>query len=146
MSETNKALCRRYVEEVWNNRNLAVIDEIFAANVVSHDPNGPDFGKGPDSVRKTVSYYLAAFPDTRFTIDDIVAEGDRCVMRWTVRATHRGELRGIPPTGKQITVTGTTTARITNGKVVESYVNWDALGMMQQLGVVPKQAAGRAAG
>jgi steroid delta-isomerase-like uncharacterized protein len=144
MSEANKSLCRRFVEEVWNNRNMSVIDEIFAANYTEHDPSGPDFGRGPESVRKMLNHYLTAFPDTRFTIDDLIAEGDRCVLRWTARGTHRGELRGIAPTGKQVTVTGTTVSRITNGKFVESYANWDALGMMQQLGVVQKQAAGRA--
>jgi steroid delta-isomerase-like uncharacterized protein len=147
MSEGNKELCRRYIEEVWNSRNMAAIDELFGANFIEHDPSSPDFGKGPEYVRKLVSYYVAAFPDTRFSIEDLVAEGDRCVIRWTVHATHRGELRGVPPTGRQVTITGTTTVRIMNGKFVESYVNWDALGLMQQLGLVEKQrAAGRAAG
>jgi steroid delta-isomerase-like uncharacterized protein len=146
MSEANKALCRKYIEEVWNNRNLAAIDEYFAANYIDHDPSSPDFGKGPESVRKRVSHYLTAFPDLRFTIDDLIAEGDRCVIRWTVRATHRGELRGIAATGKQVTIAGTTTIRIANGKFIEAYANWDALGLMQQLGAVQRQAAVRAAG
>ncbi len=144
MSEANKALCRRFVEEVWNNRNLSVIEEIFAPNFTQHDPNAPDFGRGPESVRKLVNHYLIAFPDTRFTIDDMIAEGDKVVMRWTARATHRGEFRGIPPTGKQLTISGTTTQRIENGRMVESYVNWDALGLMQQMGVVQQKSAGRA--
>ena len=146
MSEAHKTLCRKYFEEVWNNRNLAAIDEYFAANYIDHDPSSPDFGKGPESVRKLVSLYLTAFPDLRFTLEDLIAEGDRCVVRWTVRGTHRGELRGIAPTGKQVTIAGTSTLRIANGKFVEAYVNWDALGLMQQLGAVQRQAAGRAAG
>lgn len=147
MSEAYKELCRRYFEEVWNNRNMTAVDEFFGANYIEHDPNSPDFGKGPESVRKRVSYYVTAFPDTRFTIEALIAEGDQCVIRWTVRGTHRGELRGTPPTGRQVTLTGTTSVRIANGKFVESYSNWDALGLMQQLGAVEKQrAAGRAAG
>ncbi|MGC9971696.1 MAG: ester cyclase [Bryobacteraceae bacterium] len=147
MSEGNKELCRRYIEEVWNNRNMAAIDELFGANFIDHDPSSPDFGRGPESVRKRVNYYVTAFPDTRFSIEELLAEGDHCVIRWTVRATHRGELRGVPPTGRQVTITGTTTARVANGKFVESYSNWDALGLMQQLGAVEKQrAVGRAAG
>jgi steroid delta-isomerase-like uncharacterized protein len=147
MSEGNKDLCRRYIEEVWNNRNFAAIDELFGANFIEHDPSSPDFGRGPESVKKRVNYYVTAFPDTRFNIEDLLIDGDRCVIRWSVRGTQRGELRGIPPTGKQVVLTGTTTVRIAGGKFVEAYSNWDALGMMQQLGVAEKQrTAGRAAG
>jgi steroid delta-isomerase-like uncharacterized protein len=144
MSEANKALCRRVYEEVWNNRNTAAIDELFAANYINHDPSSPDFGRGPESVRKMLNFYMNAFPDTRFTISDAIAEGDRVVLRWSVRGTHRGELQGIAPTGRQVTLTGTTTFKVANHKLVESYDNWDALGLMQQIGAVPKTMAGRA--
>ena len=144
MSETNKALCRRFIEEVWNNRRLSVIDELFAANYTEHNVCGPDFGRGPDSVRKMLNYYLTAFPDAHFTIEDLIVEEDLCALRWTARGTHRGELSGVPPTGKRVTVTGTTVTRIANGKFVESHVTWDALGMMQQLGVAPRETARRA--
>jgi steroid delta-isomerase-like uncharacterized protein len=144
MSEANKALCRRYYEEVWNGRNLAALNELLAADFFDHDPSAPDVGRGIEGARKLVNYYLAAFPDTHFTIDDMIAEGDRCVVRWTVRGTHRGDLGGIRPTGRQVTLTGIGICRIANGKIAEAYTNWDALGMMQQLGVVQKPMAGRA--
>jgi steroid delta-isomerase-like uncharacterized protein len=146
MSEANKSLCKRFIEEVWNNRKTSAIDELVAANYTPHVTSGPDFGRGPESVRKTIGYYTAAFPDTHFTIDDVIAEGDRVVARWTVRATHRGEFEGIAPTGKSVTVTGTTVMRIENGKLAEGWQNFDALGLMQQIGAVQRQAAQRARG
>lgn len=144
MSESNKSLCRRLYEDVWNNRNFKAVDELFTANYTDHDPNSPGFGRGPEGVRKLLNYYTGAFPDSRFTIEDILSDDDRCAVRWTVRGTHRGELGGVQPTGKQVTITGVTVLRITNGKISESYVNWDALGLMQQLGVVKPTMAGRA--
>lgn len=141
MSAENKALVRRGIEEVWNERNMSAINEIFADNYTAHDPNTPDMGRGPESVRKTVDHYLAAFPDTRFTIDEIIAEGDRVVTRWTVRATHRGELQGLAPTNKPVTVTGITISRCENGRIVEGFLQWDSLGMMQQLGALSKLAS-----
>ncbi len=145
MSAENKAVVRRFIEEIWNKRNMAVIDEIFAPNYVNHDPSSPDFGRGPESVRRLTSFYLSAFPDTRFTIDDQISEGDRVLTRWTARGTHQGDLRGIAPTGRKVTVTGMTVSRVSNGKIIEDYENWDALGLMQQLGAIPEQARGFAA-
>jgi len=135
--EENKAIARRIFEEVWNQGKLDVIDEIFDVNYVSHG-----FGElppGPEGFKQFVSIYRTAFPDTHFIIEDQIAEGDKVVTRWIVRATHKGELMGIPPTGKQVVVTGTGIFRISGGKVVEQWVNWDALGMMQQLGLVPPE-------
>lgn len=145
MSAENKAVVRRYFDEIWNKRNTAVIDELFAPNYVNHDPSGPDFGRGPECIRRMTSFYLAAFPDTRFTIDEQIAEGDKVLTRWTVRGTHQGDLRGLAPTGRKVTFMGMTISRISNGKIVEDYDVWDALGMMQQLGAVPEQARGFAA-
>jgi steroid delta-isomerase-like uncharacterized protein len=143
MSDANKTICRRVFEDVWNNRNLAVIEELYAANFTVHDPQSPDFGRGPEAARKTVNYYLSAFPDTRFTIDDMVAEGDRVVVRWSVRGTHRGDLGGIVPTGRNVNITGITMYRLSNNKIVEEYENWDAFSLMKQLGAVPAKTAGR---
>ncbi len=140
MSQANKEVCRRFIEEVWNNHNLDLADELFASNYTPHQASSPDFGDGPQGIRKMVSYYLAAFPDTHFTIDDLIAEGDKVVMRWTARGTHRGEFEGVPPTGKQVTVTGANTVRIANGKCVEGWESWDALGLMQQIGALPRRA------
>ncbi len=134
-TEENKALSRRLIEEVWNQGNLAVIDELTAPNYVDHDPTGPI--QGPEGMKQFVSMYLTAYPDTHFTIEDQIAEGDRVVTRWTARGTHKGPLMGIPPTGKQVTVAGISIDRVVNGKLVEDWSSYDALGMMQQLGVVP---------
>ncbi len=135
MSAENKALVRRLFEEIWNKGNLSVADQIFATNYIHHDPSTPDFGRGPESEKKRATLYRTAFPDLQLAIEDLVAEGDRVVTRWTARGTHRGELRGIAPTGKQFAVTGISIVRLSGGKLVEGWVNWDAQGLMEQLGV-----------
>jgi len=138
MSEGNKTIVRRLVEELWNKGNLSVADELFAPTYAHHDPSTPDLGKGPEGERKRATLYRTAFPDVRLTIEDILAEGETVVARWSCRGTHKGDLSGIAPTGKQINISGVTIARLANGKFVEGWVNWDALGLMQQLGVVPE--------
>jgi len=141
MSEKNKATVRRLFEELWNKGNLSLADQFFAPIYTHHDAATPDFGKGPEGERKRVTLYRNAFPDLRLTIEDIIAEGETVMTRWSCHGTHKGELNGIAPTGKQIHIIGTTTVRFSNNKMVEGYVNWDALGLMQQLGVVPELAA-----
>src|SRR5712692_3968146 len=118
-TEDNKANARRFIEEVWNQGNLAVIDEITSPNYVDHDPAMTV--QGIEGLKQFVSMYLTAYPDTHFTIEDQIAEGDTVVTRWTARGTHKGPLMGIPPTGKQVTVTGITIDRFANGKGVESW-------------------------
>ncbi len=137
-TEENKAIVRRYWEEAWNKGNLAVVDELVAADFDGHpQPSDPDFGRGPEGVKRLVGMYRAAFPDVQMTIEDMLAERDRVLVRWTGRGTHTGELMGIPATGKSATVTGMFLSRIADGKIVEGWGNFDALGMLQQLGVVP---------
>lgn len=136
MSEKNKAFARRWFEEVWNKGNLDVIGEFFGDNYVNHTAGSPD-ARGVEPWRETVSTARAAFPDLRFTIDDQIAEGDKLMNRWTFRGTHQGEYMGVPPTGKQITVTGISINRFAGGKYVESWSVMDTLGMMQQLGALP---------
>ena len=145
MSEPNKAIVRRLVEELWNKGNLSVADELFAPNYEHHDASTLDFGRGPESEKKRATLYRTAFPDVRLTIEDIIAEGETVMTRWSCRGTHKGDLSGIAPTGKQITISGVTIARLANGKMAEGWVNWDALGLMQQLGVVPELAKTKAA-
>ena len=140
MSEHNKAVVRRLMEEVWNKGNLSIVNEFFTPSYEHHDSSTPDFGRGPESEKMRATLYRTAFPDVRLTIEDIIAEGDTVVARWSCRGTHKGDLRGIAPTGKQVNISGVTVARLANGKVAESYVNWDALGLMQQLGVVSELA------
>lgn len=136
MSEENKALVRRSFEEVWNDKNLNVIDEIMAPDVVNHS-EPPGLPEGAEGSKAFIGMYLSAFPDTRMTIEDMIATGDMVVTRWVATGTHEGELMGIPPTGKHVTVTGISINRISGGRIVEGWGQFDALGMMQQLGVAP---------
>ena len=141
MSEKNKTIVRRLFEELWNKGNLSVADELFTPNYDHHDPSTPDVGRGPESEKKRATLYRTAFPDLRLTIEDIIAEGETVMARWSCRGTHKGDLSGIAPTGKQFTISGVSIARIAGGKMAEGWINWDALGLMQQLGVVPELAA-----
>ncbi len=144
MSEQNKAIVRRLFEELWNKGNLSLADQLFSPNYAHHDPSTPDFGRGPESERKRATLYRSAFPDLQLTIEDLLAEGETVMARWSCRGTHKGDLSGIAPTGKQFTISGVTIARLANGKMAEGWVNWDALGLMQQLGVAPELAKSKA--
>ena len=145
MSEGNKNAVRRLFEEVWNKGNLQVTDELFTPNYTHHDASTPDVGRGPESEKKRATLYRAAFPDFRLTIEDLIADGETVMARWSCRGTHKGDLSGIAPTGKQFTISGVSIARFANGKMAEGWVNWDALGLMQQLGVVPELGKAKAA-
>lgn len=136
MSEENKAIARRSFDEVWNQGNLAAIDEIYAPDVVNHTLP-PGLPPGVEGGKAFTGMYLSAFPDTKMTIELQIAEGDKVVTRWKAQGTHKGELMGIPATGKQVTVTGIVIDRIVGGRIVESWGEFDQMGMMQQLGVVP---------
>jgi len=140
MPEDVKTLPRRLVDEVYNQGKLEAVDEIVSPEYVGHDPALPEDITGPAAERELAATYRAAFPDMAITIDDQIAEGDKVATRWTARGTHTGDLWGIPGTGKEVRVTGTSVDRIQEGRIVESWVNWDALGLMQQLGVVPSMA------
>jgi len=134
MSEENKALCRRLVEEGWNKHNLALLDELYADCVYYNPATGEIKG---EALKQFLASMLAAFPDIRFTIEDLVAEGDKVVTRWSCTGTHRGEFMGLAPTGKQLTPSALDIFRIVEGKVVEERVELDTLGFFQQLGAVP---------
>jgi len=134
-TEENKAIVRRFYEEVFNKKNLAYVDEFIAPGGIDHGL--PPGLSGIEGTRSFIGMYLAAFPDLHMTFDDLVAEGDRVVIRWTCRGTHLGELQGIPPTGRPIVVTGIEINRMEGGKSVEHWLNFDTLGMLQQLGVIP---------
>jgi len=123
---------------------VQVTDELIAPTYTHHDSSTPDVGRGPESEKKRVTLYRNAFPDIRFTVEDMIAEGETVVARWSCRGTHKGDLNGIAPTGKQFNITGVSIARFTNGKMSEGYINWDALNLMQQLGVVPELGRAKA--
>jgi steroid delta-isomerase-like uncharacterized protein len=132
---------RRIFEELWNNKNRAVIDELMSPDYVHHDPQAADIPPGIDGYKQFVERYMNAFPDTHMTVEDEIVAGDTVVVRWTVTGTHRGELPGLPPTGRKISLSGISIARLREGKFVESWNNWDALGMMQQLSSATGKAA-----
>jgi steroid delta-isomerase-like uncharacterized protein len=135
MSEHNKTLVRRVIEEIYNRGNLAAADELAASDLVVHLTSQEICGR--EGAKQYVAALRAAFPDLRMTIEDQIAEGDRVVTRWTARGTHMGEFQGILPTGKQARVAGIDIDRIADGKTVECWSHMDELGMMQQLGVIP---------
>lgn len=136
-AEENKAIFRRYVEEVSNEGNLELADEIFD-RYTAHQSDGSTEERGPEDVKRFIGEFRQAFPDFRSVIEDQVAEGDKVVTRWRASGTHQGEFRGIAPTGNRIEVTGIGIFRFSEeGKVVESWDNMDQLGMMRQMGVIP---------
>ena len=134
-TETNKTLARRYIEEVWNQHNAALVEEFFAAEAVRTDP-ATGVERGRASIKQVATALLAAFPDIRFTIELQTAEGDVVVTRWSATGTQGGEFMGIAPTGKPFTVRGSSTYRYADGRIVEEHTFWDALGMLRQLGAV----------
>jgi len=134
-TEENKANVRRFADGL-NQKNVAVIDELCTPDYVNHDPANPQV-RSREDYKQWFTGLSAAFPDLHFTIDDILAEGDKVAYRFTLRATHSGSWRGAAPTGKSITVTGTAITRIRDGKFAEDWVNTDALGLVQQLGLIP---------
>ena len=140
-TEENKASVHRVIEEAFNKGNLAVVDDLMATNYVFHGPGGQEL-KGPEGFKQMIPMYRTAFPDIHMTIDDMVAEGDKVAFRLTLRGTHKGDLMGIAPTGKQVTVTGTVISRFVGGKELEAWESADQLGMLQQLGVVPPMGQG----
>jgi steroid delta-isomerase-like uncharacterized protein len=138
--EHNKTLVRRYVEEVLNQKNLAVVDELFAPSFVDHDSSMPE-ARGPEGIKRVAAMVHASFPDLHFTIEDMIAEEDKVVYRYTARGTHEKDFMGIPATGKQISFTGIHIYRVDDGKLQEEWENWDTLGLMRQLGVIPQPGA-----
>jgi steroid delta-isomerase-like uncharacterized protein len=136
MSEENKAIETRFIEEVLNEKNLAAADELVAEDVVELDPF-PGQKQGREGLKELLGMLFAAFPDQKWTIEELIAEGDKVVNRFTWRGTHRGDFMGIPPTGKQVEVKGVVIDRIAQGEIADTRILMDNLGLMQQLGAVP---------
>ena len=134
---TNKDLAQK-VLAVFNSRDLAGLDELYAPDYVHHDPSlPPDVQRGLSNYKQGVAMFYSAFPDLTGTIEDIIAEGDRVAMRLTWRGTHRGPLMGIPASGKSAEFSMMQIVRLADNRVVEGWVNFDALGMMTQIGAIP---------
>ncbi|HEU5100870.1 MAG TPA: ester cyclase [Roseiflexaceae bacterium] len=140
-SEESKALVRRLVE-VSNQGNLDALDDLIAHNFVDHSPYAQAGTAGIEGHKQFARMLRSGFPDSQWTIDDLVAEGDKLVMRWTSRGTHQGEAFGIPATGRSVVVTGITIYRVSGGKLAEQWTEVDMLGLMQQLGVAPPPRQG----
>ncbi len=138
MSEENRALVRRELEEIFNEGKLDLADELLSPDYVVHDSALPEPVRGIEGFKRLRARYHSASSDIRTTIDDMIAEDDKVVTRWTTRGTHdNGEMLGVPPTGKQIEVTGITVNRISEGKIAEDWTVWDSLDLLRQLGAVP---------
>ncbi len=127
--EENKAVVRRYFEG-----GVAVLDEVLAEDAVLYEPTMTV--RGRDQFRQGMSKAREATPDLDLTINDMIAEADKVLVRWTMRFTHSAEFRGFPPTGRVVTVPGFTLYRLAGGKIVESWTNWDALGLLQEIGAI----------
>ena len=139
-AEENKPVVRRFVEELWNKRNLDVADGIFAADCVTHQLSSGSpltaTPRDPETVKKHVLEWLSSFPDLTFSIEQMIAEGDRVASQLIMRGTHTGVWLGIAPTGIPVSIRMFTIHRIANGKIAEDWVLVEALGLFQQLGVV----------
>jgi len=137
MPADNKAIVRRFYEEVWIKRRLEIVNELISPSHALQGPNIFGSSVGPEAYKRQVSNLLEAYPDLRWTIEDTIAEKDKVVACWTFSGTHKGNYMGVPATNKKVSVSGITIHHIAGGKIIDSHTNWDALGMMQQLGAVP---------
>jgi steroid delta-isomerase-like uncharacterized protein len=138
MSEANKDFVRRGWEEVVNQKNPEALEEFYAPDLVWHESD-QDI-QGLEQAKQFVSMYFQAFPDINFTVEDVIAEGDKAVSRFTFRGTHQGETEELgPPTGRQVELEGITIHRFEGGKIVEEWERYDNLDFMQQLGLAPEQ-------
>jgi steroid delta-isomerase-like uncharacterized protein len=134
MSDDSKIIVRQLYEEVWNKRRLELVDEIISPSHALHDPNLTDSAIGPEAYKRQVTRFITAFPDLRFNVEDMFGERDKLAVAWTISGTHKGEFMGIPATDKKVSVDGITLNHIVNGKIMDSYISWDTLGLMRQLG------------
>ena len=144
--EETKAIARRAYEafnEGFRTGNLTLLDAVIDADIIDHNPT-PGQGPGLGGVKQAFSAFAAAFPNPHFTIEDMIAEGDKVASRVTLSATHQGDFQGIPPTGKQVIQTGIDILRVAGGKIVERWGEFDNLGLLQQLGVLPPPGQGGA--
>lgn len=136
-AEQNKELVRRAVEQIWNGGNYEIIEEFVSQNFVVHSPAPEEEIRGPENAKQFFIQLREAFPDIRFTIVDQVAEGEKVATHWTATGTHKGDFKGIPPTGKQFKINAIDIDRIVGGKVVDCWSNMDELGLLRQLGALP---------
>ncbi len=137
-TSVNKALVRRWFEEVWNQGREETIDELFAANGIGYGLGDTDVTtRGPAEFKVFASNLRGALPDIHMKIEDLMAEGDKVTVRITVEGTHKGSQLGVAPTGQRIRIQGIVVVRIANGQIVEGWNSWDQLGLLRQIGALP---------
>jgi steroid delta-isomerase-like uncharacterized protein len=141
MSDENKKIARRLMEEGWSKGRLDAIDELMSSGCRFHDPVFPSLKSGAESYKQHIQTCRTGFPDLKFTIEDTIAERNEVVLHWTAHGTHRGEFLGMAGTNKSATVSGTSIVRIEKNKIVEQWSDWNLLSLMEQLGLAaPSQA------
>ena len=136
MSEENKELERRIYEEIYNKKNLGAFEQFYATDWVCH-PSLPGMLPDLDGMKQSYALSNSALPDMQVKLEDMLTEGDKIACRWTATATHKGEFMGMPPTNKQVTITGVHIDRIAGGKIVETWNYSDMMEVMQQPGMKP---------
>ena len=135
-AEESKTIVRRFWG-VWEEGNIDLVDELLAPDYINHTPASPDQPTGPEGVKGVVAMFRSAIPDLRVVVEDMVAEGDKVAVRYTLEGTHEGELFGVPPTGQRLSIKSISVERVSGGKIREHWRITDTLDMMQQLGVIP---------
>lgn len=138
--EANKAILCRWWDAINQGNADAIIDEVYAADYILHDPSQPEPVVGTVGVREFIASVTTAFPDLQMTLDDLVGEGDRVVQRLTARGTHQGEFLGVPASGKEVNIWLMVISRMADGKIAEEWQMVDALTLLQQIGAVPVPA------
>ncbi len=134
--EERRVVIERWYDEAWGRGNLDVFDELYTPDWIGHFPQGLEL-RGPAAHKQFGQVFGAAFPDGRYTVEETLVAGDRVVTRYTFRGTHQGALRGIAPTGRPVALIGITIQRLVGGHIAEQWAEYDMLGLLQQLGVIP---------
>ena len=133
--ESNKAIMRRFWG-VWDKGDIDLLDELLAPNYINHTLATPDLPPGPEGVKEVVSMFHSGMPDLRVVIEDMIAEGDKVATRYALEGSHKGELFGATPTGRQLSIKSMTVERVSEGKIIEHWRVTDELDMMRQLGAI----------
>lgn len=142
MAEQNQALVGRFIDEIFNRGNLGAADELLAPDFIEHEELPPGVPRDREGVKMLSSMLRSAFPDLKASVEDIIAVGDKVVVRMTWSGTHRGEFMGVPATGKRVSIGVIDIIRVSGGKLVEHWGQMDSMGMMQQIGAIPAPVEG----